>query len=536
MKRRLLFSFAPVCVAVWALAQAVAPSASLARFAPPGPLLVLESPDFAALVRDWNASPEKQGWLKGANFEVFSRSRLYMRLGEASAQFADAAGLPPDMAFLDSVAGGESVLALYDIGNLEFLYITRLPSARALETALWKLRSSYETRNSAGLGYFIRMDPASRRVAAFAAAQDFLVLATREDLIAGALALIAGRPGATARQERFYAEAAKAAQSPGDLRLVLNLTSLVRSPYFRSYWIQRNASEIRQYGAGIADLHRGPAEYREDRVLLRFDQGDTADRTSPAVRTIVRLVPDAAAFYRVSAAPTAEEALSEIARKVLAAGPRYQPPALAAPGIAGTGMAGSESDLETRIDEPPVAPASPSPVPPALHALFANVKLEAMLEAGSTRDIQGDVFVRIDSAVALLSSADWDVNAVLIALRSAPDSGPLARIAVEAQGKLLVISNSAALAKQLIARSGSAPQGPPATYAAGLNHAAEHPRYMKMMRLIDGAPGRNQEQPQFFSDNIGSLSAVLARVGSETVTRRDTGPVVFETVIYRFAQ
>jgi len=39
-----------------------------------------------------------------------------------------------------------------------------------LETALWRSRSTYETRRAAGLDYFIRTDPASRRVAAFAAA------------------------------------------------------------------------------------------------------------------------------------------------------------------------------------------------------------------------------------------------------------------------------------------------------------------------------------------------------------------------------
>ena len=67
---------------------------------------------------------------------MFSRSRLFLRLKGASDQFAAAAGLPPNMNFLAQVSGRHSVLALYDIGNLQFLYITYLPSAKSMETTL----------------------------------------------------------------------------------------------------------------------------------------------------------------------------------------------------------------------------------------------------------------------------------------------------------------------------------------------------------------------------------------------------------------
>ena len=55
-----------------------------------------------------------------------------MRLGEAQEQFAEAAGFAPDMSLVNSIAGGQSAIAIYDIGELEFLYVTRMPSARIL--------------------------------------------------------------------------------------------------------------------------------------------------------------------------------------------------------------------------------------------------------------------------------------------------------------------------------------------------------------------------------------------------------------------
>ncbi len=121
----------------WAAYQTAAtPAAPLSRDVPSGALLYLQAQVFSALLADWNRSPQKRAWLGSSNYEVFSRSRLLLRLNDAGKQFATAAGLPPDMNFMSQVAGSESALALYDIGKLQFIYITRrsarssLPSTR----------------------------------------------------------------------------------------------------------------------------------------------------------------------------------------------------------------------------------------------------------------------------------------------------------------------------------------------------------------------------------------------------------------------
>ena len=58
---------------------------------PGGASLVLESSDFASLVRDWQSSRAKSTWLASDNYKVFSRSVLFLRLGEVRDQFAGAA-------------------------------------------------------------------------------------------------------------------------------------------------------------------------------------------------------------------------------------------------------------------------------------------------------------------------------------------------------------------------------------------------------------------------------------------------------------
>src|SRR5260370_39278352 len=146
----ILLVLASLLLLVGALAQPPSPApVELARVVPPGPLLYLEAKDFGGLLRDWNGSQEKQIWLGSDNFQVFSRSRLYLKLQQAQTEFAAAAGLPPNMDLLTNAAGGQTALAIYDIAKLEFLYVTRLSSDRFAGGAPRKSRRSYQPRHAA---------------------------------------------------------------------------------------------------------------------------------------------------------------------------------------------------------------------------------------------------------------------------------------------------------------------------------------------------------------------------------------------------
>jgi hypothetical protein len=198
MKRMLiaLCVIVSMCLVAWATYQVTVPAAderSLARLMPQGPLVFIEAKDLSGLLHDWNVSPEKAAWMKSVNYAVLSRSRLLMRLQQAQEQFAAAAGVPPDYKFLGEVAGQRSAVGIYDIGKLELLYVTRLSSASGMKSALWQQRSKFEPRQAMGKQFFVRTEPQSGRVVAFAIEGDYLVLGTREDLVAGALSLLGGR-------------------------------------------------------------------------------------------------------------------------------------------------------------------------------------------------------------------------------------------------------------------------------------------------------------------------------------------------------
>ena len=551
----------------WTAYQATAAAEPpLSRYVPSGSLLYLQAKDFSSLLADWNRSPQKAEWLGSSNYEVFSRSRLFLRLRDAGKQFATAAGLPPDMNFLSQVAGSQSALALYDIGKLQFLYITRLPSANSMQSQLWQTRTKFETRNVGNTTFYVRHDPESEREVEFAVSGDYLLLATREDLMAGALQLMAGgnNNDRSIEAEAWWSQPVAAAGAVGDLRMVLNLEKIVPSPYFRSYWVQQNITDMKQYAAAVSDLFRSSAEYREERVLLKKAAGGAVTSASVPddINDLIRLVPGKAGSYQAEDCPSIESCFDPLETKILAPhlGPA-RPEQLAPQAQLTSGVIGSSSDLETRIDESPARHSGGGDGSSQLKQIMQKNQVRAVLEVQSTERSSDGVFVKIHSAVALAGGSDWDEAAVRTALANVvrpnltasqlgvgwrqangySEFDGLQPLLAAVRGKYLIVSDDPALISGILANVNRKPNAQPAIFAAGFNHKLERRNFYGFTAVVDrpdatpfGGPG-TQRQPQFFSENIASLSQTLGDVSSENIVVRDAGDKVLQTVTYQWA-
>lgn len=561
--------FLSVALAIAPPGQAPKTAASnLAAFIPVGSLLCLQSPDFAALVHDWEGSAEKPKWLTSANYQEFSRSRLFLRLEEAQAQFASAAGAPPNMAMVDSVAGDQSALALYDVGNLEFLYITHLPSARAVQNVLWSSRAKFEPRKAADAPYYVRTDPTSNRVVAFAISGDYLLLATREDLMVSALMLLSGATQPSLQDEAWYKRAVSAAGPAGDLRMVLNMPALVKSPHFRTYWIERNITELKSFSAEISDLHRSSTEYQEDRVLLKADSDEgrqTPAEANNAIAEVLGRVPEHGGIYRAWSAPSAEAVVDLLSQKILAPHSGAGATSNSAPAVAlGNGETGSEGDLETRINVAPLLETPGALRATALLKLLKTNPPEAVLEFTWLPTIERSPFVTPRSAVVIRGTSSWNREAARTAIREAIEGlytvsqigvgwaehqegiasydqlDGLLPVAVATQGPVLIVADSAEALKPLLTAPHVTQSAPNLTYAAGLRLSAEREGIVKMMRLIEtpaasepsSVPGQPGREPLFFSEDLASLSRSLDRVESEEVRVEDRGSQLRQSVVY----
>jgi hypothetical protein len=536
----------------------------LSKYVPAGALLYLEAKDFSSLLTDWNSSPQKRQWIQSDSYEVFSRSRLFLRLQGASDQFAAAAGLPPDMNFLSQVSGEHSVLALYDIGNLQFLYITYLPSAKSMETTLWQTRAKFEPRSAGGVNFYLRRDPESKREVAFAIAGDYLLLATREDLMAGALQLMSGKPDRTVESEQWWAQSTGAAGQAGDLRMVLDLEKLVPNGYFRTYWVQQNITDLVQYSAAVTDLFRSSRQYREERVLIRKKEPQEAASADglAAAAELARLVADDAGVYVASANPTADSSLALLETKLLAPHLGPQPPSQIAPQVQLTsGEQGGGSDLETRIDQTPVERPATQSIS-MLKELLDKTPLLASLQLQSTQRDQMGVFVRIHSAVVLVAASDWSEAGVQSALTDFVRPGLTASqlgvgwqqksgyqeldglwsLSASVRGKYLLVSDDPAMMESVLSNFNRKSDRKPANLLAGFNHAHERGNFTRFVGLVDRPNGAmpngmgTEREPQFFSGNMAGVSSTLAGVSGERIEVRGDGGKVRQTVTYEWSQ
>ncbi|MFN7648619.1 MAG: hypothetical protein ACK5UT_14010 [Acidobacteriota bacterium] len=470
----------------------------LPRWIPAGAQVYLEARDFGALLREWNASAEKRQWLESANYSVFAKSRLFLRLGDAQGELAAVSGLGLDRLLLEQLAGGASALAVYDIGKLEFLYVTKLAAAPALQT----VAGQFTNRTAAGVNYSVKSDPATGRTVAFAFRNGWLLVSTSENHLARALELMAGQGGGALAGEGWFE---RVAQAQGELRLAANLASLARSPHFRSYWVQRNLPELAELEGAMADLTRSTGAWVETRTLGRKQPASAAPNAA-ALRAMARAVPDDAGFYRLGLGA---------------------PPArlLAAPAAATFVEGQDAADLETRIDVAPFTVAGASQEA-ALAALFGNATAHAVVR--TTRLQPDQVFISPGLGVAVLGAANWDAAAARALLPG---------YAVAAAGPLLYIANHEPLLRAMQAGSALAIPGERTVYLASFRHGAERLRLFPMASLIDFAgatPAEQPEQrtPEFFSENMASLSAALRRFSTATVSRQDEGGKLTETVTY----
>ena len=585
MKHRLLSAAALLLAscglvfAVGELEKAAAPVTQLPALLPEGALLSIEARDFSSMLKDWSTSPEKHAWLLSDNYAEFSNSRLFSRLSQAQDEFSAAAGLPADASLLEKVAGRESCLGLYDIGNLEFVYVTRLDQQNIENTPLWQTRSKFEQRSEAGTSFYVHKDAQSSRVAAFASKDGWLILGTRDDLVAGVLDRLAKVDSHSLSKEAWYSEAVQQAQAErGDLRMVLNLDKIVRTPYFRSYWVQNNITEMKQYTAAVSDLYRSGQSYREERILLRREGVNTAAQGD--VRALASLAPADAAFYEAQASPNAEDLLKRIRENVLEQRPAQSQDAFtSAPPAAATNNAGSASQLDVLIDQAPASTPRTDVFLP-LRNLLAVQQPDAVLEVYSSRSPQKDatsgsgVFVALQAAMVVSAPQTWDESAVRSALTAAlPMNLTTGRIGTNwekhasasgeylalngtvplyaaVNGKRLFLANDSLLLQHLLAsRSSATPAGAGegVTYAAVFRPAQEQSNFCTLMAQLDlaGHRGTNGQlgaapdgqSPAFFSGNVSSLSrAFFNTVVSEQVEERDMGSKVAQTVTYQWQE
>ena len=271
-----------VMVGAWAWVASAAAAESLLAQVPDRPLIAVHAKDLGRLVDKLKTLPAAQTYLKSKARDAYADSKLALKLAARAKNLSTLAGMDLTFETLVKHARSETVLALYDIGELEFLILARMSPAAQAELSFVKKRADFTERVYAGHTYRAKIDYDAGFSFVFYQEGDLLLVSSVPELIEGALLA----RDADAKQPRLVDEAdwraiVKQDEFGGaDARLFVDLKRLVKDRYFRNYWVWRNWRAFEGTRAAGAGFWCESDAVTERRVLL----GPTMDAPKTRIR------------------------------------------------------------------------------------------------------------------------------------------------------------------------------------------------------------------------------------------------------------
>jgi hypothetical protein len=108
-------------------------------------------------------------------------------------------------------------------------------------------------------------------------------------------------------------------------------------------------------------------------------------------------------------------------------------------------------------------------------------------------------------------------------------------LAITVRGKYLTISEDPAFLSEVIANFNQKTSAPSAAFVAGFHHQYERENFASLMKLLNTG-SQSSSWPDFFSENIASLSFSLRNVSSEKIQVRDAPDRQTQSVTYEWTR
>ncbi len=359
--------------------------------------------------------------------------------------------------------------------------------------------------------------------------------------------------------------------------MVLNLDRLVPLPAFRTYWIQQNITQMKQYRSAVSDLYLDGNAFRDERTLLL--KSAAPEPANPALASLAALVAPIPGVYRATATHSPALAITALEEKLLGRVTLEKLRDTSAPDPSlSASQSGDTTDLETRIDTPP--PVSATFSNQALAATLKSANFDAVLTFSTALppETQEGLWIPIHNAVLLHAANPWNPQTLQSALQQSlrgqlttstlgidfrqttPGifelTGPK-HLYLATRANLAILTDNQPLLASILAQPASS-EAAPATLIAGFDHPSQRAPYARLTSLID----RNNQSPKsqlapdpatpdptpddpdpsgspnFFSRNLKSLSDSFAALSSERFLEypidTPSGPALHQTVTYQW--
>jgi len=190
-----------VCVALIVYARATRSNKnpySLAGDLPRGALVYAQFQNLPELIKLWEQSQLKERYLSSTNYQQLQHRHLALKLISRWQEFNDALGFPLDLSTIGSATDGAAAVAVYDIGQLDLLFVAPISEEKVALTQFFKSKDHFEEAETPdGTPYYSQTVEADRgrqkQVLVFATVNGRFLLGTNEKLFLRAIANIKSR-------------------------------------------------------------------------------------------------------------------------------------------------------------------------------------------------------------------------------------------------------------------------------------------------------------------------------------------------------
>lgn len=275
-------------------AQDVPPE--LAGLMPPKALVYLESADLGGQLDQLLKSGFSEKFVKTQVYKDFTISKLFNKLSDRIASVEEATEFGINIKNITALAGSKSALALYDIGELKFVFITRTGEEKVIASSLWSLRDKFETRKAVSLGkeYWVKEENGGRVTFAFTFHNGYLLAGTDIVNFEKTLELMAGK-GEKLSDSAPFTTAVKPVLETEDILLYLNQEMISQTPYWRNYWLYQNQNDLANISFAAITLKVAQGELREKRY---FTLKEAAPGKNAAFSDLVKALPAGMDYYQ----------------------------------------------------------------------------------------------------------------------------------------------------------------------------------------------------------------------------------------------
>src|SRR5262245_35724905 len=146
-KYRITASLVLICVALIVYARSTRSSRnaySLAGDLPRGALVYAQFANLPELLKQWDQSQLKERYLSSTNYQQLQHRHLALKLISRWEEFNNALGFPIDLATIGSSTDGAAAVAVYDIGQLDLLFVAPISEEKVALTQFFTSKDQFE--------------------------------------------------------------------------------------------------------------------------------------------------------------------------------------------------------------------------------------------------------------------------------------------------------------------------------------------------------------------------------------------------------